>query len=214
MICRVLCLGSLCLFAWIGSVQADEEVMVHLNGKEDYGSGPSLMDHLYSPGGIENIGLFLGNPNTLVRRDRVLVKYNIKPLLLVAGRVKSAKIEYYLHDVLGPEDTREMAVEHFAAPIEGFEGASVNSAEVDEVAVVKAPRNESVNGEGGPGGELPQEVDVTEALKNSLARGDLFCGFRFKDVAVEGSGASGEAVGVIILGAENKLPVLKVLLND
>lgn len=211
---KALCLGILCLFAWTGLVRADEEVIVPLKGKDDYGSGPSLMDHLYSPGGIEPSGLLLGNPNTLVRRDRVLVKYDIKPLLLVAGRVKSAKLEYFLHDVLGPEDAREMKVKHFAEPIDGFEGASVNSAGVEDVAVVKASRNESVNGDGGPGSELPQEVDVTEALKNSLARGDLFCGFRFEDVAVEGSGASGEAIGVILSRAENKLPVLKVLLND
>lgn len=210
---------SLCLLGFLmvacGSVaHADEEVLVKLRGAEDFGSGPSVLDNLYTPGGLAQAGLFLGNPNNLIRRDRVLLKYDIKPLLLSASRVKSAELVFYIDYVTGPEETRDMRIQHFTAPVGTFAGASVNSADVEEVSVVEVSRQEAVNGGSGVTAAQPKEVDVTEALKSSLARGDTFCAFRLEDALVEKSGSSTEPAGLIIVRNEAKLPVLRVILND
>lgn len=214
MIKKILSLGGACLLAWASLAQADEEVVVKLRGPEDFGSGPSLLDNLYSPGGLEPGGLFLGNPNNLTRRDRVLLKYDIKPLLLSASRVKSAQLVYYIDYVYGPDETREIAIEHFSEPVTTFDGTSVNSAGVEDVAIMEAALKDAVNGGSGSGAGQPQEVDVTEALKNSLARGDTSCAFRLKDTRVESSAASTDPVGVIIVRSEAKQPILRVILND
>lgn len=214
MIGKIVSLGCFCLLAWASLAQADEEVVLNLRGPEDFGSGPSLLDNLYSPGGLESAGLFVGNPNNLVRRDRVLLKYDIKPLLLSASRVKSAQLVYYIDYVLGPEEVREIAIEHFAEPVDVFEGASVNSVGVEDVTVVEAALKNAVNGGSGADAGQLQEVDVTEALKNSLSRGDTSCAFRLKDPLVEGSSASVDPTGVIIVRSEAKRPILRVILND
>ena len=193
---------------------ADEEVLVKLRGVEDYGSGPSVLDNLYAPGGVAQVGLYLGNPNNLVRRDRVLLKYDIKPLLLSADRIKSAELVFYIDYITGPEQTREMRIQHFSAPVETLAGPAVNSADVEEVSVVEVSENEAVNGGSGATAGQPKEIDVTQALKTSLARGDTSCVFRFEDVLVEKTGPAPEPAGIIIVRSEAKLPVLRVVLND
>lgn len=211
---KSLCLLGVLAIACGSAALADEEVLVKLRGVEDYGSGPSVLDNLYTPGGVVQIGLFLGNPNNLVRRDRVLLKYDIKPLLLSADRVKSAELVFYIDYVTGPEETREVRLQHFTAPVGTLAGPTVNSADVEEVTVVEVSEKEAVNGGSGATAGQPKEIDVTEALKSSLARGDTSCAFRLEDVLVEKTGPSPEPAGVIIVGNEAKRPVLRVVLND
>lgn len=211
---KIVGLIGACVFAGLSVASADEEVPIQLKGIEDYGSGPSVMDDRYTPGGLEQVGLFVGNPNSLPRKDRALFKYDLKPLLLSASRIKSAVLDFHVEYLIGPEEMREMRIKHLNNPVATFAGTDINSPDAEEIAVVEISIDELINGKNGVAAVPPKEVDVTSALKKSLDRGDTSCAFRFEDVRVESSAAAIEPAGIIISRPEGKRPVLRVFLND
>lgn len=203
-------LGSSAVPVW-----AEEEVALELRDEQDYGSGPSVMDQLYAPGGLERSGLFLGNPNQLNRADRVLLKYDLKPILLLASRIKSATLVYRIESYVSENIDEQLEVEHFLESLESLGGQELNRPDVESVALVKIVPEDAINGENGVRSVDPKETDVTAAVLEDIKKGNTVCSFRLRVPEIEGRGNNrASANGLIIARAKAQLPVLQIILKD
>lgn len=191
---------------------AAEDIFLTLKDKSDYGSGPSVMDK-FSPGGLEGVGLFIGHPNNLTRKDRVLLKFDLKQLLLVADKIQSAKLVFSVDYFVGEEDFHQMEVGHFEGPVETLSGQELNRGDVETVTMFEIKKDDAINSDGAVRGIPPLEVDVTAAVLKDIGQGHLNAAFRLSVPEIE-TKATLKSHGLILSGTKEKLPVLQITLRD
>ncbi len=178
-------------------------------GPEDIGSGPTVLTHLYSPGGIGGMGLILGQPNTLTRNDRVLVRFDISKILLqpkAASKLMRAQLKFkmdgsYIRDVPSTVEVTHLA--HDTA------GGLVGTDMVREPAPVvgKLKVNEPKTAE--------YTLDVTKAVFSDLAKGRKFTSYRWRDLTAEEKGNTFlSAWFVRLVGDASDMPTLELTFWD
>lgn len=204
---RVKPLGLLlaaAMLALSASADAQERLVLSLEHEEAYGSGPSVMENLYKAGGLEVIGLFVGNPNTLNRGDRVLLRYDLEPLLLLSGTISNATLTMGFSTYASSEDQIEVEVSCFNTAPEALAGRLLNDADMESLATFTVTA-----GDTGASARI-FEVDVTEALKGAAAKGAVAIAFRLRAPGVEEGSNTMEPSGVIVSTAAGQLPELIV----
>jgi hypothetical protein len=148
----------------------------------DIGSGAASGPGWYTPGGVLDGKPFVGNPNTLTRRDRMLIRFDLAPLALRYGTkgVKQATLKLMPVGAYGPEDVRRLELSHLQYDSAALEWKDVVSDRVDTVATL-AVRRETVCQEG-------LSFDVTAPVNADLAQGRLLAPFRLRDLVSEEGG--------------------------
>lgn len=187
---------------------------------EDYGSGASIRSDLYYPGGIPNLGLFLGYPNTLSRKDRAVFRFDISPLLLSVDRIEKVELRFYINRIVGEREEAKVAIEHLPDPLDILDGEAVSASNCEEVASVNVGKSDGINAPFGPNGVQPKidpcSVDVTAIIKRDLETGQSSAVFRMRDEDAEStSNVSLGPTGIVIAdGNEVIIPQLLVITKD
>ena len=138
---RTCILLFFCLAA-VSKVFAEEVLVPESNA--DYGSGSTGMK-LYYPGGIPGVGLFLGQPNTLVRNDRALAKFAITSYVLSASPVVSARLFFCVAAFYAPEDAHDIEITHLSYYVNAFSANDMLNSRVEIVGTVSVKKNEPAN---------------------------------------------------------------------
>jgi hypothetical protein len=194
---------------------AEEQIFLKLSGTSDYGSGPSIMEDRYSPGGIAGIGLYIGHPNNLRRADRLLLKFDLKQILLMADKIQSVKLLFTIEYYSSEKESEEIEVGHFEESMENFEGQDLNRPDLDVLPPVKVTLDDAINGEHGARAVAPVEVDVTSAVLKDLKKGNTTSGFRLRASDVENDASQNfEPRGLVLARDEARLPYLEVSLKE
>ncbi len=150
---------------------------------DDYGSGPSAIAGLYYPGGIPNLGLAVGHPNSLARDDRAVVKFNIAPFLLSQQPVEAATLHFSVAEFEARNTLKEQTVkvDHLNYTLgESLAGTDLISREIKTVDSVTVNRSDIKPGQG-----RLYSVDVTNVVNADIKNGRKFCGFRFGNALTE-----------------------------
>jgi len=168
-------IGLFCLGA-ISQVFADEVLVPE--SKVDYGSGSTGM-RLYYPGGIPEVGLFLGQPNTLIRNDRALAKFAIWPYVLSARPVVSAELCFGVAAFYAPEDAHEIEITHLSYDANSFSVNDMLNSRAEIAGTVSVKKNETADM------DKEYSIDVTKYVNADIEKGNMFSAFRFKDVTAE-----------------------------
>lgn len=159
------------------------EISIVPNGFEDMGSGPAAIAHLYTPGGIPGgLGLILGQPNSLTRNDRVLVRFDISKLALYsnpAQRLKKAVLEFRLDSAYllnTPSKVDVSRLLHDTAT--GFVGTDMLREPVSVVAkfTVSKPTAKDYS------------IDITTAVRSDIEKGRKYTAYRWRNVTAEEKG--------------------------
>jgi hypothetical protein len=147
----------------------------------DYGSG-STAANLYYPGGLgSGIGLFLGQPNTLTRNDRALVKFRISPYLWSARPVDSATLYFRVASFCAPEDAHEIEITHLSYDADSLSANDMLNFRAEIVASVSVKRKNNVPTDT----NKEYTVDVAKYVNADIGKGNLYSAFRFRDVTAE-----------------------------
>lgn len=162
------------------------EKEIALNPHTGIASGATRMGGQFSLKGLEGIGLFIGNPNTLSRADRVVMTFDMAPLLRDAAKIKSAKLSFYEDYFFGPSETREIEVSVFEGQLSELTEESLSSSEVKPVATVTV--SSADQNKGGLALGKSYEIDVTTQLLEKIKAGGLSISFRLKDMKAESDG--------------------------
>lgn len=162
----------------------EEEIV--LNPETGIASGSTRMGGQFSMKGLEKIGLFIGNPNTLSRADRVVMTFDMAPLLRNAAKIKSAKLVFHEDYFFGPGETREIEASVFKGQLSELTEESLSSSEVKPVATVTVSSADQNQGGQAPGKSY--EIDVTPQLLETIKAGGLTISFRLQDVKAESDG--------------------------
>ncbi len=162
------------------------EEEIALNPETGIASGATRMGGQFSMKGLEKIGLFIGNPNTLSRADRVVMTFDMASLLRNAAKIKSAKLLFQEEYLFGPDDTREIEMVVFDGPLSELTEESLSSSEVKPVATVAV--SSADQNKGGQAQGKTHEVDVTTQLLEAIKAGGLSISFRLQDVKAESEG--------------------------
>lgn len=214
---RLIKIAFYCLMA--SSLMA-AEIHILPATAEDYGSGASIRSDLYYPGGIPNLGLFLGYPNSLSRKDRAVFRFDISPLLLSTDRIESVELRFYINRIVGEREETNVAIEHLPARLDILDGEAVSDPNCEEVTSISVARSDGINAPFGPNGVQPKidpyKVDVTAAIKKDLETGQSSVVFRMRDAGAEStSNVSFSPKGVVIAdGNEVIIPQLLVITKD
>jgi len=198
------------------SAKADEEVTIELKDDTAFGSGSSGSDELYSPGGDQNVGLYLGNPNVSMRNDRALFSFELDSLLLKTNKIKKAELVFWVDYYDNSEPKVDVEVSRFFQMPDELSGRQLNDPDVESVGTVEIVAKDALNG---PGGALEKRVDVTGSLKADLTDGHTTATFRLSVPDLEGKPVLRESQGLIISAARNsaekvKWPTLVVTLGE
>lgn len=184
---------------------AASSLIVPLETK-DYGAG-SASRSVYSEGGIPNIGLFAGHANTLTRNDRVIVRFDVQPLLEVADAVQTVELAFAVSSVSGPLTDRVLQIEHFERPLGTLDAAALGTTEVENAGELTVTLDSA-------GRTRNHSIDVTAWIKRDLRRGATASSFRIRDVQAElETNRTGHPAGVTLASAANNLPALIVTFN-
>jgi len=184
-----------------------------LTPETDIAAGATRMGGQFAIGGLEGVGLFIGNPNTLPRADRVVMTFDLDSLLRDAGKVKSAKLVFYVDYFFGPEETREIEAVVFDGQLNELTEESLSSFEVESVATVEVASADQ--NKGGQAQGMPYEVDVTNQLIQRLKSGKLNISLRLRDVLAESQGNPNlESAGVLLDKRKGFLPRLVVQMEQ
>ncbi len=183
------------------------EVKLEPAGTSDFGSGASVREDLYYPGGIPKTGIFLGHPNQLFRRDRALFRYDLSPFLLAPEKVKKAEFCFTVDYTVGAPDRRKVRVEHFLHPLEELTGEALADPDVETVQVIAISAADCARTS-----KLarPKTMDVTRLIEKDLEQGFSSVTFRFLDETVEGPGGPSGPNGTAIVAQSQHLPELKI----
>jgi hypothetical protein len=146
---------------------------------DDVGSGAAGGPGWYKPGGILDGKPFVGNPNTLWRRDRMVIRFGLAPLALAYGErgVKSARLRLIPLAMSGPEPTRRLQLSHLVYDTAVLTWKDVVSDRAAVVGVAEAHRD-TVKTAG-------LTFDVTEQVNADLALGRPAVSFRLSDLGSE-----------------------------
>lgn len=147
------------------------------------GGGPTVETDLYIPGGLPDVlGLSIGQPNTLTRNDRVLIRFDISHLALesdVARRLQKAELQFtidasYFRGI--PTRVEVCRLSHDTSS--GFSGTDMVR---DSVVVV----GEIMITVAHPG---KFSLDVTNVVRSDLAKGRKFSSYRWRNITAEAKG--------------------------
>ena len=148
----------------------------------DIGSGAASGPGWYTPGGVLDGKPFVGNPNTLMRRDRLLIRFDLAPLALRygIGGVKQATLRLLPLSVHGPDAVRRLELVHLQYDSAALEWKDIVSERVDPVATLEV-RRDTVCQDG-------LTFDVTAQVNADLSQGRLLAPFRLRDLVSEEGG--------------------------
>jgi hypothetical protein len=188
------------------------EEEIALNPETGIASGATRMGGQFSLKGLEGAGLFIGNPNTLSRADRVVMTFDLAPLLRNASKIKSAKLVFHEDYFFGPGETREIEASVFEGQLSELTEESLSSSEVKPVATVTVSSADQNKGGQAPGKSY--EVDVTKQLLEKINAGGLSVSFRLQDVKAESDGnPTMEPAGMTLDKRPDFLPKIVVQLE-
>ena len=146
---------------------------------DDYGSGAASGPGWYTPGGVLSGKPFVGNPNTLFRRDRMVLNFDLSPWAIRYGEtgVHRAILHMTPLYVAGPEAVRILELSHFRYTVAAFSWKDIINENVEIVGQTTVPRATATkNG---------VTFNVTDAVNADLAGGRLSIGFRLRDIGSE-----------------------------
>ena len=144
-------------------------------------------------GASVNIGIgdenhqYVGNPNTLNRRDRVMFSFDIRRYLY-AGRVEKALL-VYVSNPMGCLDTNEFELELFNSGRAALRKEDLISGDVTPLCQYEFSKTS----------QRQATLDVTEQLNAALAVGEGALTFRLRNITIETLGnrfSSAEGVSV------------------
>ncbi|NCO94181.1 MAG: hypothetical protein AUJ96_09780 [Armatimonadetes bacterium CG2_30_66_41] len=146
---------------------------------DDVGSGAASGPGWYTPGGVLDGKPFVGNPNTLLRRDRMVLRFDLAPLALTHGErgVKSATLRLFPVGFSGPDDTRLTELSHLQYDTAVLNWKDIVNDSATVVGVLDARRNTAL-ADG-------LTYDVTKQVNADLALGRPAVSFRLRDLASE-----------------------------
>jgi hypothetical protein len=188
-------------------VNAQTEETILLKDKQSYGSGASSsMDHYY-PGGIPDIGLFVGNPNQGRRNDRAIFRFDLSGVRGKAANIAKVELVFAIDAYYSQDKELDVEIEHLssAPDVLGAEVVSDPAADTCGTLAISFDDSAAANS------DLPEKrVDVTSAIAGDLSEGRDASMFRLKLPAVEGRPVEGNADGVTIASNEIRRPFLVV----
>jgi hypothetical protein len=181
----------------------------------DYGSGPPLKGH-YHDGGLNNVGLFIGQPNSQVRNDRALFRFNLRPLLEAADKVQKVELLCYPEYVVGTLKERTIEVDHFNIPVPILDVNAISTEEVEWAGSFIASKETTTAA--ARANKVPAEamrIDVTALVKGDLAKGHVSTTFRWRDVLAEKEGnLLMQPVGITLSAQPETMPSMVITLAE
>lgn len=139
---------------------------------------------------------YVGNPNLLSRRDRVVFQFDLKKYL-DAGHVSSAVLEFKI-DRLGVPNPNRFTIEVFSGEHAPLRKEDIIAADVTAIGSFLFDM-QSIK---------TVRLDVTAAVNAALERGNGAIAFRVLDATIEtGGGHSGKAEGGLLARQSIKLEV-------
>jgi len=146
---------------------------------DDVGSGAANGPGWYSPGGVLDGKPFVGNPNTLTRRDRLVIRFDLAPLAIAHGEAGVAKAILRLIPASfhGPDASRRIEVAHLDYDTGVLSWKDVVSDRAVAIGAVEVPQaTASTDG---------LTLDVTAQVNADLRLGRAASAFRVRDLASE-----------------------------
>ena len=107
-----------------------------------------------------------------------------------------------------------MEVQCFTDPVDVLTGQELNRSDVSPAGMVEVSENDAAHGrDGSARPALEKVVDVTQVVKDDLARGLTASVFRLKIPAIEAT-STHQAHGITLTKGPGQLPVLEITLKD
>lgn len=181
---------------------------------QDYGSGSSIAG-FYGEGGLGPVvGLVAGQPNSLNRNDRVIARFDLRPLQEASERIEKVELQFTVNSIAGNKNERALNIQHLKHAVETMGPAAVATTDVDDVSTLNVSGADALTGAANQAAVKPKAVDVTSFIKADLARGQAATVFRWRDVQAEIDGNPINApTGVTIAQAGGRLPSLVITLK-
>lgn len=185
---------------------------IPLDPENGIASGATRMGGQFRFGGLEHVGLFIGNPNNLHRADRVVMTFDLTSYLRKADKVKSAQLVFFEDYFFGPEDKRVIELVVFNGPLTELTEEALASPDTTTVKNVEVSATEQ--NKGGLGTGKPYEIDITAQILDAIKAGQTSISFRMQDVKVEENGNPGMIPEGITLDKRPAfLPVIEIELK-
>ena len=197
-----LAIGLMAATPWSGSAgecTLEQRIETVVPGVHDLGSGCSSNIEHWQFGGINGNWLAVGQPNTLNRRDRVVMRFDLAKYL-AKGKVNRAELSFSL-ELFGRLRQEELQVEHFNVERQILKGNDLISIQTHTVSTfsldpkITGPRNFS--------------FDVTAQVNRDLRQGFGSSTFRLISQSAEKFGNPfNAATGATVINGTVKLSVV------
>ena len=198
----LLALGLVVATPWSGSAgerTLEQRIETVVPGVHDLGSGCSSNSELWEFGGINGNWLAVGQPNTLNRRDRVVMRFDLAKYL-AKGKVNRAELSFSL-ELFGRLRQEDLHVEHFTVERPILKSNDLISIQTHTVSTfsldpkITGPRNFS--------------FDVTAQVNQDLRQGFGSSTFRLISQSAEKFGNPfNAATGATVINGTVKLRVV------
>lgn len=188
-------LGVLLLcFQFINAWAASNTEILILDRPEQVAGGASRHTPFFQVGGIEGLGLFVGQPNPLLRDDRVLLRFDLAKYpvrLRDASPLERATLRLQVAAVVSPRETeRALEVSYSRRTPTPFTGFDLVRADFVTLKQVDVPLDAAGRW---------FAIDVTNAVNEAFNSGLPGVVFRIRDPAAEQAGNPYlEASGILI----------------
>jgi hypothetical protein len=210
----VILAGTLLLAESAGAI--DEHIK--LKDESSYGSGSSISEEHYYPGGLPGIGLYVGNPNPTIRNDRALFQFDVESLLLKVKKIKKAEFVFWVDYYDSKEEKVEVEVSRLLYAPDLLTGRVLPDPEAESIGTVEAVQEDAIQNPAGNTNAAEKIIDVTEALKANLTDGVSTITFRLKAPEIEAKAIPGRSNGIIIYNRaseeKERWPMLVVTFED
>ena len=141
---------------------------------------------------------YIGNPNVLNRKDRVLVNFDLRPFLM-AGKVEQATLSLYLSP-MGRLESNRLVLDAFTTPRTTLRSMDLIATDTRPVASFLFDC----------GIRPPWLLDVTVQVNEALKKGEGFLTFRLRNLTVEKVGnRKNQPEGAILDFAQTFLHIKK-----
>ena len=182
--------SPLILISIVMAIQADSSQIIK-PGAQDTGSGASAAVSIWYVGGIGGSWLAVGQPNTLDRNDRAVIRFDLARFI-AAGKIKHAVLRFKIEPFTQGETFQ---LEHFTIERLSLSGNDLNSQQIESV------RNFEVKPKTVSGSE--SAFNVTAAVNKDLAAGFGYVTFRVKSINAEKFGNPNNKPGGITIIKES-----------
>ena len=203
----LLAVSFIVLFQWFGVAKCcgdskyDKNITILLPGPKDIGSGCSSNTELWQFGGINGHCLAIGQPNSLNRRDRVIVRFDISKYIN-KGKIQWAILSFSLQQFGRLRKKEVLQLEHFTVERQILSGADLISTQTEKVKEFSLnPKNMKV---------IDFSFNVTALVNADLSKG--FGGITFRLIsnsADKFGNAFKAATGATVVNGSVKLRVSK-----